>query len=69
VVTGDVTQVDLPDRQRSGLLHATEVLTGVTDIYFNFFTDVDVVRHPIVQSIVQAYQAADSRKLRDLRHV
>jgi phosphate starvation-inducible PhoH-like protein len=67
VVTGDVTQVDLPDRHRSGLLHATEVLAGVTDIHFNFFTDVDVVRHPIVQSIVQAYQVADRRTLRDVR--
>lgn len=64
VVTGDVTQVDLPDSKQSGLLHATEVLSGVEGIYFNYFSDVDVVRHPIVQSIVQAYQVADKRMLR-----
>lgn len=61
VVTGDVTQVDLPDSRQSGLLHAVDILKGVEGIYFNHFTDIDVVRHPIVQSIVQAYQAADKR--------
>jgi len=64
VVTGDVTQVDLPDSRQSGLLHAIEVLSKVDGIYFNYFSDVDVVRHPIVQSIVQAYQTADKRVLR-----
>lgn len=67
VVTGDVTQVDLPDSRQSGLLHAIEVLSGVEGICFNYFSDVDVVRHPIVQSIVQAYQAADKRVLRSGR--
>jgi len=61
VITGDVTQVDLPDSRQSGLLHAIEVLSGVEGICFNHFSDVDVVRHPIVQSIVKAYQAADKR--------
>ena len=67
VVTGDVTQVDLPDSRQSGLLNAIEVLSGVEGICFNYFSDVDVVRHPIVQSIVQAYQAADKRVLRSGR--
>ena len=67
VVTGDVTQVDLPDSRQSGLLHAIEVLSGVDGICFNYFSDVDVVRHPIVQSIVQAYQAADKSLLRSGR--
>lgn len=67
VITGDVTQVDLPDSRQSGLLHAIEVLSEVEGIYFNYFTDVDVVRHPIVQSIVQAYQAADERLIRSGR--
>jgi phosphate starvation-inducible PhoH-like protein len=67
VVTGDVTQVDLPDSRQSGLLHAIEVLSGVEGICFNYFNDVDVVRHPIVQSIVQAYQVADKRELRSGR--
>ncbi len=63
VVTGDVTQIDLPSSNSSGLLHAARVLTGVDGIFFNHFTDIDVVRHPIVQSIVQAYQVADKRVL------
>ncbi len=67
VITGDVTQVDLPDSRQSGLLHAIEVLSGVEGICFNYFSDVDVVRHPIVQSIVQAYQVADKRVLRSGR--
>jgi phosphate starvation-inducible PhoH-like protein len=61
VVTGDVTQVDLPDSRQSGLQHAIDVLSGVEGICFNYFTDVDVVRHQIVQLIVQAYQAEDKR--------
>ena len=61
VITGDVTQVDLPRGTHSGLLHAAEVLNGVPGIAFNHFTDVDVVRHPIVQTIVKAYQAAERR--------
>ncbi len=69
VITGDVTQVDLPRGSHSGLLHATEVLQGVAGIAFNHFTDVDVVRHPIVQSIVQAYQAAERRVLNTKRRL
>jgi len=56
VITGDVTQIDLPTGKRSGLVEATEVLKGVAGIRFNYFTDRDVVRHPIVQSIIQAYE-------------
>ncbi len=67
VITGDVTQVDLPDSRQSGLLHAIEVLSGVEGICFNHFSDVDVVRHPIVQLIVQAYEAADKRGSRSGR--
>ncbi|WP_245613558.1 PhoH family protein [Pelobacter seleniigenes] len=61
VITGDVTQIDLPRENRSGLLHAIDVLVGVPGIAFTHFSDVDVVRHPIVQAIVQAYQRADRR--------
>ncbi len=67
VVTGDVTQIDLPRDAHSGLLHAMEVLEGVPGIAFSQFTDVDVVRHPIVQSIVQAYQIAERRVLKSGR--
>ncbi|MCK5912240.1 MAG: PhoH family protein, partial [Desulfuromusa sp.] len=59
VITGDVTQIDLPRERRSGLLNAIEVLGGVPGIAFTHFSDVDVVRHPIVQAIVRAYQQAD----------
>jgi phosphate starvation-inducible PhoH-like protein len=56
VITGDVTQVDLPRGARSGLKHAINVLGDVSDISFNFFTASDVVRHPVVARIVQAYE-------------
>lgn len=59
VITGDVTQIDLPRDRQSGLLHAIDVLNGVSGIAFTHFSDVDVVRHPIVQAIVRAYQQAD----------
>jgi phosphate starvation-inducible PhoH-like protein len=65
VVTGDVTQVDLPAGRLSGLVQASEVLRGVESIHFTTFTDRDVVRHPIVQAIVQAYQR--SRNLSALK--
>jgi phosphate starvation-inducible PhoH-like protein len=56
VVTGDITQIDLPRQQRSGLRHAIEVLRGVDGVAFTFFNARDVVRHPLVQRIVQAYE-------------
>ena len=56
VVTGDVTQIDLPSDRRSGLVEALEVLRGVDGIGFMHFTDADVVRHPLVQSIIRAYE-------------
>ncbi|MFO7766432.1 MAG: PhoH family protein [Pelovirga sp.] len=61
VITGDVTQVDLPRGTSSGLLNAVEVLHHVPDIAFTWFSDLDVVRHPIVQAIVQAYQRSDEK--------
>ena len=61
VVTGDMTQVDLPKHVRSGLRDATEVLRGVDGISFTFFEAKDVVRHPLVARIVTAYEARDAR--------
>jgi phosphate starvation-inducible PhoH-like protein len=61
VVTGDITQVDLPRGQRSGLRHALEVLRAVEGISFTFFTARDVVRHPLVQRIVTAYQNSENQ--------
>jgi len=57
VVTGDVTQTDLPAGRPSGLRHALQVLRGVSGVAFNHFDAGDVVRHPLVQRIVQAYEA------------
>jgi phosphate starvation-inducible protein PhoH and related proteins len=56
VITGDMTQVDLPKHVRSGLRHAMEVLKNVEGISFTFFEAADVVRHPLVQRIVMAYE-------------
>jgi phosphate starvation-inducible protein PhoH and related proteins len=57
VVTGDVTQTDLPAGRMSGLRHAVQVLRGVVGVAFTYFDAGDVVRHPLVQRIVQAYEA------------
>ena len=63
VVTGDITQVDLPRNQKSGLRHALEVLQDVDGLSFNFFESKDVVRHPVVARIVQAYEAFDAKQV------
>lgn len=59
VITGDITQVDLPGSQRSGLRHAIEVLKGVEGIGFTFFQAKDVVRHSLVQKVILAYEKAE----------
>lgn len=56
VVTGDVTQIDLPDGKRSGLTDAMKILRNVPDISINTFTEKDVVRHKLVQDIIKAYE-------------
>jgi len=60
VVTGDITQVDLPNSKPSGLRTVIDILRGVRGIAFTMFTSRDVVRHPLVQRIVQAYEASAS---------
>jgi phosphate starvation-inducible PhoH-like protein len=57
VVTGDITQIDLPQGKLSGLVEAISVLSGVQGIAFQFFDEKDVVRHRLVQAIVRAYDA------------
>ena len=61
VVTGDVTQIDLPSGAMSGLKDAKKVLSGVEGIAFSYFTEVDVVRHELVKRIIKAYEAYDNR--------
>lgn len=56
VITGDITQVDLPRGQKSGLRHAIDVLSGVEELSFNYFKSEDIVRHPMVAKVVQAYE-------------
>jgi len=61
VITADVTQIDLPQPAKSGVIHAVKVLTPVKEIAFCTFNEKDVVRHPLVQKIIKAYQKAESR--------
>ena len=61
VITGDMTQIDLPKHQKSGLKDAVEVLRGVDGVHITFFESRDVVRHPLVARIVNAYEARDAR--------
>ncbi|OCG05196.1 PhoH family protein [Gilliamella sp. wkB112] len=63
VITGDITQIDLPKNQKSGLRHAIEVLSEVDDISFNFFNSEDVVRHPVVARIVNAYEKWEEKEM------
>jgi len=57
VITGDVTQIDLPTGKRSGLVEAERVLAGIDGIEFIYFSEKDVVRHKLVQMIIKAYEA------------
>ncbi len=62
VITGDVTQIDLPDSKTSGLIEAMKVLRNVDDIYIHKFNEKDVVRHKLVQDIVRAYEKYNSER-------
>ena len=62
VVTGDVTQIDLPDKARSGLVDALDVLKQVQGIAMMYFSEKDVVRHRLVQDIIKAYDKARSAR-------
>jgi phosphate starvation-inducible PhoH-like protein len=67
VVTGDVTQVDLPKDQASGLITVSEILEGIEGIEFIRFGGEDVVRHRLVQRIVEAYDEHAARQAPELR--
>lgn len=62
VVTGDITQIDLPDGKKSGLVEAMKILKGIDDIAINQFTEKDVVRHRLVQDIIKAYEKQEMRQ-------
>jgi phosphate starvation-inducible PhoH-like protein len=59
VITGDATQIDLPRRSESGLLHAVEILNDVEGLYFSFLHTADIVRNPLIKKIIQAYDEKD----------
>ncbi len=64
VITGDITQVDLPENKVSGLIEIQGILKGTEGIEFIYFSDKDVVRHPLVQEIIKAYERAEERRQR-----
>lgn len=66
VITGDVTQIDLPKGERSGLVHVSKILEGIDEIGFTYFNAKDVVRHRLVQKIVEAYDAHDQKSVSTL---
>jgi phosphate starvation-inducible PhoH-like protein len=61
VITADITQIDLPQPRKSGVLQAIKILAGLKEIGFCYFNDRDVVRHPLVQKIIKAYQKAETK--------
>ena len=62
VITGDTTQIDLPPRERSGLLEIERLLPGIDGIGFHYFTEADVIRHRLVREIVKAYARGSSEE-------
>lgn len=63
VITGDITQIDLPDKKSSGLLEIRSILKGIRGIRFVYFSEKDVVRHPLVQKIIRAYERSSKEKV------
>jgi phosphate starvation-inducible PhoH-like protein len=62
VITGDITQIDLPPERMSGLVQAKNILQGIKGIKFVFFSKLDVVRHRLVQGIINAYEQYEAGK-------
>jgi phosphate starvation-inducible protein PhoH and related proteins len=61
IVTGDITQIDLPEKQMSGLVQIQDVLKNIDGIDYVYFSKADVVRHRLVRDIIQAYEEYDAR--------
>jgi len=64
VVTADITQIDLPQPKKSGVLQAIQILSPIKNIAFIYFNEKDVVRHPLVQKIIKAYEKAEAKSLK-----
>ena len=62
IITGDITQVDLPEQQASGLIEIQAILSGVQGIKFIYLTEQDVVRHQLVQAIIKAYERYEQNR-------
>lgn len=65
VITGDITQIDLPDAKKSGLVEAIKILKGIDDIFIHKFSEKDVVRHRLVQDIIKAYEKFNEGRMRN----
>jgi phosphate starvation-inducible PhoH-like protein len=61
VITADITQIDLPQPKKSGVLHALQILSSINGIVFTHFNEKDVVRHRLIQKIIKAYQKAEAK--------
>ena len=62
VITGDVTQIDLPREKKSGLIHAVEILKEIPGICIHYLNEKDVVRHPLVSEIIKAYEQNEEKR-------
>jgi phosphate starvation-inducible PhoH-like protein len=69
VITGDITQIDLPPEKTSGLIEAEHILRKSDTIAFVHFSEVDVVRHPLVQEVIRAYNHLDRKRKGDMKGV
>lgn len=65
VITGDITQIDLPEAKKSGLVEALKILKGIDDIVIHRFTEKDVVRHKLVQDIIRAYEKYNEGRMKN----
>jgi phosphate starvation-inducible PhoH-like protein len=65
VITGDITQIDLPTPKKSGLVEIRSILADIPDIQFIYLNETDVVRHPLVQEIIKAYEKHDRKKAQE----
>jgi len=68
IITGDITQIDIPDKDRSGLVQVQHILQGIEGIAFIYLTEKDVVRHPLVREIILAYDAYDEQRRKETQN-